>query len=244
MGRYRAPGSYPRQQYPVYSCRLSPSLSTASRRAAKSNGPLDPSSYTKSLRGNFYPTTTFQLAHIDAVLLDKEGEPTEKRVRDYQLAEINWLEKAIPRAPDRLCLEKFSWMNFTHKGKIYYDWRPEIIFKPDPSIEDIWAEWTRHDGQLSVRELERLWTDRWKINTGIRQIDEQRRIITLIKKLVRLPNWTVAIALRFLQDRYPIGPTSQFKSTHMFLEALQATDALGEQILAEARSIPPPGVVS
>ena len=111
---------------------------------------------------------------------------------------------------------------------------PYYVFQPVNSIREIWEEWSRGlNGFLSTRELEEHWGARWRRNTSGLKTENGRRkkVVGLIDELTKKPNWNVALALRFLQDRYGAA----YKTPRKFCEFLQAKSNMGyHQVIAAA----------
>lgn len=102
--------------------------------------------------------------------------------------------------------------------------------KDEPlSVDDIWQEHVVGlDGQLSIAQLNDGWGGSWKRNIASEKSEGSRRakLVALIEKLSKRPNWTPSLALQFLRDRYPIHRQSPFpylRSARNFMEWLQKT---------------------
>jgi hypothetical protein len=81
------------------------------------------------------------------------------------------------------------------------------------------------NGFLSTRELEEGWGARWRRNhSGLKTENGRRKkVVTLVTELSQKPGWTVALALRFLQDQYG----ASYKTPRKFCEFLQAKSNMG-----------------
>ena len=95
------------------------------------------------------------------------------------------------------------------------------------SVDDIWQEHVVGlDGHLSISQLNDGWGGSWKRNVASEKSEGSRRakLVGLVQELQKRPNWTSALALQFLRDRYPIQHQSPFphlRSTRSFMEWLQ-----------------------
>lgn len=133
---------------------------------------------------------------------------------------FEWVKHASPRLPD--------------------EWLPVYDFQRCETLEDVWKEYTIGlNGCLSVRQLEEGWAARWKRNNGSRKSEHgcRRRVVELIERLAGKPNWNYPLALRFLGDRYPISPQSEYKTVRSFTDYLQnKTSGAMDAILTASNS--------
>jgi Transcriptional activator of glycolytic enzymes len=112
---------------------------------------------------------------------------------------------------------------------------PYYTFQPVNTICEIWEEWSSGlNGFLSTRDLEERWGARWRRNTSGLKTENGRRkkVVGLVMELAAKPNWNVALALRFLQDRYE----GAYKTPRKFCEFLQAKSNVGYQEVIAAAS--------
>ncbi|KAF5377311.1 hypothetical protein D9615_006350 [Tricholomella constricta] len=185
-----------------------------------------------SLTGHLYAPITFPLSE----------EPSQ---RSKQLAALEILEKKY--GAERLRHHTFEWRR-ARSQKQSDEWLPFYLYwKPpgkdnSPSIEEIWNEWTvGMDGQLSVRDLNTGWDARWRRDNGALKTEAGRRkkIIALIDKLSAKPNWNYTVALRFLNEKYPIPTPSvtYLRTTRAFTDYLQSTKHNGIQEVLEASKL-------
>jgi hypothetical protein len=189
---------------------------------------------TVSPNGIVYPASTFPLSK-------------DTFTQSKQLEAIATLESKF--SPDRIRNHQFEWIRSSSETR-EDEWLPEYTYWKPPhknksaTIEDIWKEWMfGMDGRLSVRDLMAGWEARWRRNNAAAKSEATRRkkLITLIERLSEKPNWSNALALRFLKDRYPIPSPSvpHLKNTRAFIEYLQKRDGNAlEEILQDSNSYP------
>ncbi|KAJ7017767.1 hypothetical protein C8F04DRAFT_1154470 [Mycena alexandri] len=85
------------------------------------------------------------------------------------------------------------------------DWLPEYEHPTLKQITDIWGEWVDGiGGCIPVEILTRTWGPKWKQNIGKRKTENSRRmkVVTLIQDLAMRPGWNIAVALRFISEKY------------------------------------------
>ena len=111
-------------------------------------------------------------------------------------------------------------------GPIREEFLPTYTYKTGSSVRDIWEEWENGlDGGISVQKLNEEWGTRWKRNTQGLKTEASRRkhVINLVIALAQKPGWTTELALKFLEDEYPIpGPGFRASAT-AFCRHLQNT---------------------
>ncbi|KAG6834661.1 hypothetical protein H0H93_008223, partial [Arthromyces matolae] len=177
-----------------------------------------------------YPETSFPLSH-------------NPLTRTAQLACISDLEKKYGR--DRLLKHSFEWI-MTAKGTSHNEYLPQYIYWTPkgagtyPSVREIWMEYTFGiDGQLSVSQLNAGWNARWRSAPAARtETSRRKKIVDLIDELVRQPNWTAELALRYLESQYriPTPGITYLSKTRSFIEHLQKKDGqLKVEILTNAK---------
>jgi hypothetical protein len=164
-----------------------------------------------SLSGNIYPPATF------------DSLTNEPKLRELQQTAIQKLEDLFTY--ERVAKHQFDWES-KHE-----DWLPrfESFWRPkgrDLTVEDIWRE-DRFgiEGTFSIQELTARWGARWKRNEPRLKTEAGRRkkIIQLVEDLSGKVNWTNDLALRFLQEKYPIDPKStvaHLRTARSFMEYL------------------------
>ncbi len=105
------------------------------------------------------------------------------------------------------------------------------------TIQELWDEYTTGcDGQLSIMDLENGWDTDWrKGNASARaNVSRRKKVVELINKLAKKPNWNIGLALRFLKDKYLIeskSPTPHLRTVRQFIDKLQSrTEGSGFEI--------------
>jgi hypothetical protein len=154
----------------------------------------------------------------------------EERVRQIDLIKALSDKYGV----ERISKHQFEWARYA-TGPVKEEWLPFYTYRKGISIREIWEEWADGlDGHLSVRQLTEGWGARWRRNVQGQKTEASRRkhITELITKLSQKPNWTTALALRFLEDEYPIpGPGFRASAT-TFSKQLQ-NKASGAILLQE-----------
>lgn len=82
---------------------------------------------------------------------------------------------------------------------------PFYVYQPVHKITDYWTEWTDGiGGFLPTRELTEVWGAKWRRNNGGQRTEcgRRKRVVDLVTMLAAKPNWNVALATRFLSERY------------------------------------------
>lgn len=85
------------------------------------------------------------------------------------------------------------------------DFLPVYQYQTVSRISDIWHEWsTGLNGYLPVRNLNEAWGARWRRGDRGQGTENCRRsrVVELVEKLAAKPGWNMALALRFLAERY------------------------------------------
>ncbi|KAK1217692.1 hypothetical protein PQX77_019640 [Marasmius sp. AFHP31] len=112
-----------------------------------------------------------------------------------------------------------------------------------PSREDdrdkAWQEYKKGlDGMVSIRQLKSVWKTRWRIGKldVATELTHRRHLWRLVENLEGLEGWDLAMAMEFLQKRYPIGPTQQkeLQTAGNFVRWLQKDKSATKGILVEA----------
>ncbi|KAF4609994.1 hypothetical protein D9613_010503 [Agrocybe pediades] len=155
---------------------------------------------------------------------------SEKLVRH----QFEWSCSPKPAIPsvgsEKLVRHQFEW-SCSPKPAIPSEWLPFYTFNTAiKTIEDVWKEWSEGlDGCISVQQLNNRWAARWRRQNEGQKTEAARRkvITTLVTDLAKKPNWTADLALRFLNERYPIpsgvnGP-KHLSSIRSFITHLQNT---------------------
>ncbi|PPQ70700.1 hypothetical protein CVT25_010617 [Psilocybe cyanescens] len=151
-----------------------------------------------------------------------------EEIRDQNLQIGAIRELIIKFGSEQISCHQFEWIK-SKTNSVSDEWLP--FYKYDLNVRtlvDIWNEYTEGlHGNLSVRQLTERWGARWRRNNQGQKTEATRRkiITTLITKLSQKPNWTVDLALRFLNERYPI-PSSTPKylnNPRAFITHLQNT---------------------
>lgn len=135
---------------------------------------------------------------------------------------------------DRISNQPFEWVQYA-SGPIKEEWLPIYIYKKGLSLRETWEEWSNGlDGQLSVRQLTEGWDARWRRNVQGQKTEASRRrhIVDLITQLSNKSNWTITLALRFLEEKYPIPGPGYLASPTAFSKKLQ-NKISGTQTLSE-----------
>jgi hypothetical protein len=174
--------------------------------------------------GNVYSMQTFPLSN----------RPEE---RGLQMRAITKLEQRFPA--EKLQFHSFEWLGCggTH------NWVPEFKYwKPrdgsSPSLGDIWREYTLGIGHhFSILELVEVWDAKWKRDQRPIKNEWTRRmkVVRLVEGLVQQNSWDAEIALKFLNSKYPISPSSpqkHLRSSRLFQDWLK--DPQKATILAES----------
>lgn len=135
---------------------------------------------------------------------------------------------------DRISNQPFEWVQYA-SGPIKEEWLPIYIYKKGISLRETWEEWSNGlDQQLSVRQLTEGWDARWRRNIQGQKTEASRRrhIVDLVTQLANKSNWTVTLALRFLDEMYPIPGPGYLASPTAFSKQLQ-NKVSGKQTLSE-----------
>jgi len=150
----------------------------------------------------------------------------DDKERSIQLEAIRELVSVF--GMDKVKRHQFEWSR-PSKPSIPSEWLPFYTFDLTvKTITDIWNEWSEGlGGRFSIQQLNNRWAARWRRQNEGQKTEAARRktIITLVTDLSQKSNWTVDLALRFLQDKYPVpsgssGP-KHLSSTRSFITYLQ-----------------------
>jgi hypothetical protein len=149
-------------------------------------------------------------------------------------------EDAMKVAQWKVLTDKFDETRMRkHNWEYGTAYMPLYRFQPISRISDIWTEWsTGLNGYLPVRNLNEQWGARWRRGNRSQGTENCRRarVVELINKLVAKPGWDLALALRFLLERYE-GTTTPRK----FCDYIQKEDGVGfREVLQAALAYPPP----
>jgi Transcriptional activator of glycolytic enzymes len=138
--------------------------------------------------------------------------------------------KALTDKFDEARMRKHEWQYDT-------DYMPFYRFQQVTRICDIWTEWsTGLNGFLPVRHLNEGWGARWRRGDRGQGTENCRRtrLVELIEKLIAKPGWDLALAQRFLRERYE-GTTTPRK----FCDYIQKNNGAGlQEVLRAASSYP------
>ncbi len=129
---------------------------------------------------------------------------------------------------------QFEWMRYA-TGPIKEEWLPIYTYHKGLSVRQIWEEWAEGMGEhLSVRQLCEGWGARWRRNVQGQKTEASRRkhITDLITKLSNKTNWSLPLALRFLEEKYPIPGPDFLASPTAFAKRLQ-NKAAGAKLLED-----------
>ena len=121
-----------------------------------------------------------------------------------------------------------------HEWQYDTDYLPLYHFQQVTHICNIWTEWsTGLNGFLPVRNLNEGWGSRWRKGDRGQGTENCRRarVVELIEQLTAKPGWDLALALRFLHERYEGGTTP-----HKFCDYIQRTSGVGTQDILKASS--------
>jgi hypothetical protein len=111
--------------------------------------------------------------------------------------ESAWEALTLTFSEDQLRRHHWDW----EKG----EWLPYYTYQPVRKIGDIWTEHAAGlGGHLPARVLDERWAARWRRNKGSLKTEagRRRKVTGLIAELTRKPQWSLALALRFLADTY------------------------------------------
>lgn len=124
-----------------------------------------------------------------------------------------------------------------HQWEYNKDYMPIYRYQPAPRICDIWVEWsTGLNGYLPVRNLNEAWGARWRRGDRGQSTESSRRmrVVELINKLSAKSGWDLALAQRFLLERYEGKMT-----TRKFCDYIQKNGGAGSnEIMKAALSYP------
>lgn len=147
-------------------------------------------------------------------------------VADEKSRQILMIEKLeLKYGQECLLHHQFDWVTYS-SGPIREEFLPVYTYKAGCSVRDIWEEWTNGlDGGISVQQLNSDWGARWKRNTQGLKTEASRRkhVINLVIALSQKPGWTTEVALKFLEDEYPIPGPGPCASATAFCRHLQNT---------------------
>jgi hypothetical protein len=121
-----------------------------------------------------------------------------------------------------------------HEWQYEADYVPCYHFQQVTRICDIWTEWsTGLNGFLPVRNLNEGWGSRWRQGNRAQGTENCRRarVVELIEKLIAKPGWDLALAQRFLGERYE-GKYTPCK----FCDYIQKNNGAGLQEVLQAAS--------
>jgi hypothetical protein len=129
---------------------------------------------------------------------------------------------------NRIQRHQYEWVKYGSR-KLSDEWLPIYSLQSIGSLSllEIWEEWTSGlNGCLSVRELEENWAARWRRDVSGQKTEMSRRrliIQRIIEPLSRKKNWNIQLALRYLQEQYPIPSKSPayLRTTRSFIDYLQ-----------------------
>jgi hypothetical protein len=182
--------------------------------------------------GGSSPDTTLLLAAgggTESAHLQPAPKPTpdaavETSVPEQTQRQAAWLALMSQFGTQRVLKHQWEWT-----GGHYL---PYYRYQPITQISDIWTEWAEGlNGHLSVRQLTEKWGARWRRNQGGQKTEGARRkkVTDLIMELSARPRWNVALALRFLVEKYE----AKFKA-RSFCDYLQKNGGSGYREVARA----------
>ena len=138
--------------------------------------------------------------------------------------------KALTDKFDEVRMRKHDWSYDT-------DYMPFYRFQQVSQICDIWTEWsTGLNGFLPVRNLDEGWGARWRRGNRGQGTENCRRsrLVELMEKLIAKRGWDLALAQRFLRERYESTMTPR-----KFCEYIQKDNGAGlQEVLQAALSYP------
>jgi len=155
------------------------------------------------------------------------GLSADKFERDRQIQGVYDLVK---KYGDRIAMNRFTWEKYSSgKDHAAAEWLPVYTYKPNISLSEIWEEFSNGlGGYLSTRQLKDGWKACWRRDiSGLKTERGRRKKVTdLIEDLSQKTNWNTGLALRFLQDTYPIPSKNQkyLKSVRSFIDHIQNRD--------------------
>jgi hypothetical protein len=138
--------------------------------------------------------------------------------------------KALTDKFDETRMRKHDWSYDT-------DYMPFYRFQQVSQICDVWTEWsTGLNGFLPVRNLNEGWGARWRRGNRGQGTENCRRsrLVELMEKLIAKRGWDLALAQRFLRERYESTMTPR-----KFCEYIQKDNGAGlQEVLQAALSYP------
>ncbi|THH17357.1 hypothetical protein EW146_g3440 [Bondarzewia mesenterica] len=140
------------------------------------------------------------------------------------LRALKWNSLVAKYGEDRMRLHHCSWING--------EWLPLYKYQAVMQISDIWTEWTIGlNGYLPVRDLDEGWGARWRRNNAGQKTEagRQKKVVSLVTELSQKRNWTVTLALRFIQTKYE----PQFRA-RAFCEYIQQKGGIGYRAVVVA----------
>lgn len=145
-------------------------------------------------------------------------------IEDERSRQVKSIE-ALEAKYGQECLFKhqFEWVAYS-SGLIREEFLPIYTYRTGISVRSIWEEWVNGlDGQFSIQQLNDGWGSRWRRNVQGQKTEGSRRkhITDLITSLSQKPSWTTSLALRFLEDEYPIPGPNFLASATAFSRYLQ-----------------------
>ncbi len=141
--------------------------------------------------------------------------------RARQLTSIHDLLGKYGNAP--ISKHQFEWTRYA-TGRVTEEWLPIYVYRKGLSVREMWQEWAdRLDGSFSVRQLCENWDARWRRNVQGQKTEASRRkhVIDLISELSAKAKWSVSLALKFLEEKYPIPGAGYLASATTFCKELQ-----------------------
>lgn len=112
---------------------------------------------------------------------------------------------------------------------------PSYSFQPVRTVADLWTEWTAGlNGCMSLSLLVNRWSTKWRKGDNAKRTEFSRRkkVIDLIERLRNKHRWDVALALRFLQEKYGNQTASKFS------KYLSSNGGQSDEVFAAAQSYP------
>ncbi|KAF7369757.1 hypothetical protein MVEN_00307500 [Mycena venus] len=117
-----------------------------------------------------------------------------------------WQRMAEKYSDSRLRRHQWEWITSGPKANTYM---PYYQYQPLSKVTDIWTEYTDGlNGHLSTRDLDEGWSRpswRRKVHTLKTEACRRKKVVDLINKLREKRNWTVDLALRFVEECHETG---------------------------------------
>jgi Transcriptional activator of glycolytic enzymes len=231
-----------------------PGVGPPARAVTEPLGPLLPSSQpptTPTIIVSFsglpsHPTVSTVSSSVSAALPVAANQSTTQLTPPATSQAVSTLS-AVEAAASNDDRKLAQWRAFTerfdevrmrkHEWKYDTDYTPLYRFQQVTQICDLWTEWsTGLNGFLPVRNLDEGWGSRWRWGHRGQSTENCRRsrFVELMQKLIAKPGWDLALAQRFLRERY-----EGKMSPRQFCVHIQKNEGAGlQEVLQAALSYP------